>query len=76
MSRILVGPATIEKPPTATPPISDGVLQAFRLPDDDQIPDDHESFDTLMAAVERAPGLPWESLSVFSGEDENGLALT
>jgi hypothetical protein len=68
MSRIIVTSATVEKPSTATPPISNGVVQAFRLPTEDVLTEDHESFDDLKAAMAKYPDLPWEHISVFGGE--------
>jgi hypothetical protein len=68
MSRIIVTSATVEKPGTATPPISNGVVQAFRLPTEDVLTEDHESFDNLKAAMAKHPDLPWAQISVFGGE--------
>jgi hypothetical protein len=68
MSRIIVTSATVEKPGTATPPISNGVVQAFRLPTEDVLTEDHESFDDLKAAMAEYPDLPWAQISVFGGE--------
>ena len=68
MSRIIVTSASVEKPGTATPPISHGVVQAFRLPTEDVLTEDHESFDDLKAARAKHPDLPWEHISVFGGE--------
>ncbi len=76
MSRIIICAATVGKPATATPPIVDGDIQAFRLPDGDTIPDDHESFDGIDAAIVAHPELPWGSLSVFSGEPNDIPDLT
>lgn len=66
----------VEKPTTATPPITYGRLQAFRLPDADMAEYEHEEYHDLESAKQRYPLFPWEELSIFSGEDENGLALT
>ncbi len=68
MSRIIVTQATVEKPGTATPPISNGIIQAFRLPTEDVLTEDHESFDDLKAAMIKYPYLPWAQISVFGGE--------
>jgi len=68
MSRIIVTSATVEKPGAATPPISNGVVQAFRLPTEDVLTEDHESFNDLKTAMAKHPDLPWAQISVFGGE--------
>jgi hypothetical protein len=68
MSRIIVTSATVEKPGAATPPITNGVVQAFRLPTEDVLTEEHESFDDLKAAMAKYPALSWAQLSVFGGE--------
>ena len=76
MSRIIICASTVEKPATATPPIVDGAIQAFRLPDGDTIADDHESFDCIAAVIVAHPELPWGSLSVFYGEPNDIPEMT
>jgi hypothetical protein len=69
MSRIIVTRSSVEKPGTATPPIISGGLQAFRLPTEDTLEDDHDEFIDLKSAMTAYPDLPWAYLSVFGGED-------